>query len=302
MLDWPPEIPEACLSAQGWRHAGTNICLDFHGDPLRAELVLFSDGNHHMALHQALDSFCRSFQGLGSIFYATTPPGPLLVLLREGRLCLGNLILSLQPHVFISPPDIMDQLAREGRVHQVVPLVRNQGNVLLVARGNPLSIQEVDDLLPSGARVFLSNPETEKASHTAYARTLKAMAAGDGGLDILDSLAAAGNLVVGERIHHREAPEAVASGRADAAMVYYHLALRYKRLFPESFDIVPLGGSVDRPQPGPGNVISRTSMGLVDQGGTWGRELISFFQSQTAQDIYISHGLLPDQSPMNPGN
>ena len=79
-------------------------------------------------------------------------------------------------------------------------------------------------------------------------------------------------------------------------------ALRYKRIFPETFDIVPLGGSVDRPQPGPGNVISRTSMGLVDQGGTWGRELISFFQSQTVQDIYFSHGLLPDQSPMGPGN
>jgi hypothetical protein len=294
MLDWPQEGPEACAPAQVWRHSGSNICLDFHGDPIRAELVLLSDGNHHMALHEALDSFSRSHPGLGSLFYATTPPGPLLQLLRDGKLCLGNLVLSPRPHVFISPPDIMDKLVQEGLVHRVVPLARNQGNVLLVARGNPLSIRGVDDLRSAGARLFLSNPETEKASHAAYVQTLQALAGEDGGTDILSSLAAAGRVVFGERIHHREAPEAVASGRADAAMVSYHLALRFKRLFPETFDIVPLGGSVERPEPRPGNVISRTWMGLVGQGGPWGQKLISFFQSRTVRDIYTYHGLLPE--------
>jgi hypothetical protein len=37
--------------------------------------------------------------------------------------------------------------------------------------------------------------------------------------------------VWGQRIHHREAPEALADGQADAAIVYFHLALRYTGIF-----------------------------------------------------------------------
>ena len=46
----------------------------------------------------------------------------------------------------------------------------------------------------------------------------------------------------GERIHHREAPQAIMDGRADVAIVYYHLALGYTRIFPSLFEMVPLGG------------------------------------------------------------
>ena len=44
---------------------------------------------------------------------------------------------------------------------------------------------------------------------------------GEGG----ESKEGSGPIVFGERIHHREAPQALADGKADVAMVYYHLAL-----------------------------------------------------------------------------
>jgi hypothetical protein len=55
-LSWPYEgarpVAGPCFS-----HAGSNICLDFHGDLQRAQLVVFSDGNHHLALEQSLHEF-----------------------------------------------------------------------------------------------------------------------------------------------------------------------------------------------------------------------------------------------------
>ena len=55
MLVWPEET---VFPGRGdmpkWCHTGSNLCLDFHGDPLTAKLVVFSDGNHHMALMETL--------------------------------------------------------------------------------------------------------------------------------------------------------------------------------------------------------------------------------------------------------
>lgn len=110
----------------------------------------------------------------------------------------------------------------------------------------------------------------------------------------------------GACIHHREAPRAVAGG---AAVVFYHLALRYRRIFPEFFVIVPLGGTVEDPDPLalidflflnaarsdplPGNPVGRTHIGLASDGGAWGARLVSFLFSAPAMDIYRHHGLLP---------
>ena len=97
--------------------------------------------------------------------------------------------------------------------------------------------------------------------------------------------------VRGERIHHREAPEAVAAGRADAAIVYYHLALRYVRIFPDIFDLVPLGGTASRPEPPQENCIAAIHMALVGDGGRWGAALMEFLLSRTVAAIYARHGL-----------
>ena len=53
ILEWPQEAARLQGSDEpSFGHAGSNLCLDFHGDPKRAGLVVFSDGNHHMALEE----------------------------------------------------------------------------------------------------------------------------------------------------------------------------------------------------------------------------------------------------------
>lgn len=286
MLIWPEERAAEVDEAPSWHQPGSNVCLDFHGDPAAA-LVVYSDGNHHMALRECLAAFARTHPEVGEPFYATTPPGVLVALLDAGRLRLGNLVIATRPHVFISPPGILDRVVAKGAVTRHLPFMRSRGNVLLVRKGNPAGIRSLADLNRTDVRLFLSNPEREAASYEVYRDTLAGLARCEG--IALELLADARRVVYGERIHHREAPEAVADGRADAALVYYHLALRYTRVFPDRFDLISLDGAPERTSAA--NVVTRLHVGLVDDGGAHGRALLQFLLGEEAAAIYASHGL-----------
>lgn len=260
--------------------------LDFHGDPVRARLVVFSDGNHHMALEECLRRFCEMHPEVGDVFYTTTPPLVPLNLLAAGGLDIGNLRLGVVPHVFISPPAVLDRVVAAGRMAAHRPFMRSRGNVLLVHRGNPKAIHGIGDLARGDVRLFLSNPESEAASYEVYRATLEGLARRQGiTADIPEQ-----HIVYGERIHHREAPQALADGRADAALVYYHLALRYMRIFPQHFEIVSLDGAPSD-QAFPENVISRFHVGMVGDGGEWGGRLLTFLLGEDVTNIYRHHGL-----------
>jgi hypothetical protein len=92
----------------------------------------------------------------------------------------------------------------------------------------------------------------------------------------------------GESIHHREAPQAIADGSADCAIVFRHLALRYARIFPGRFEIVALA-----PEGDPDNLAGATHVALIGDGGEWGPALVAFLAGAAAQDAYRRHGLAP---------
>jgi len=297
-LHWPAEAVRDSKDGTRWSQPGSNICLDFHGDPLRAELVVFSDGNHHMALEESLRAFRQCYPDVKDIFYATTPPSVLLNLLHQGELHLGNLCLSVVPHVFISPDDVIEKLASSGVMKTHDAFMQSQGNVLIYRRGNPKNIQSIEDILRTDVRLFISNPVNEAASYTTYRDSVLGIAQ-QAGLDVAafqyklsESCA---QTLFGENIHHRELPQAFADDDVDVAVVFYHLALRYSRIFPQLFDWLALGGTREQPRPLPGNVITHYRMGLVHDGGEWGPRLIDFMLSEQATSIYQSHGLLRPQ-------
>ncbi len=297
-LDWPLEAASTATSDMlRWSHAGSNVSLDFHGDPVNAELVVFSDGNHHMALQQSLQTFLALHPEVNDIFYATTPPSVIMKYLKQGSMRLGNLTLSRQPHVFISPPNILTALSGEGFVDSHQAFIQSRGNVLLVRKDNPKQIHQLADLLRDDVTLFISNPLTEKASYDVYHDTILALAEASD----LDAASFAQRLqdtsktVFGECIHHREAPQNIHDGRADVALVYYHLALRYTRIFPELFELVPLDNTLSSTPGAPeftaNNVTTTYHIGLVGDGGKWGQQFLQFMLSDTVANIYREHGL-----------
>ena len=239
-LNWPFEgaAPQD-MNAPRFSQPASNICLDFHGDPRGAQLVVFSDGNHHMALAEALAQFRSRHPAVGDIFYATTPPRVIVEALKSGALLLGNLRLSVTPHVFISPAPVLESLRQGGYLREHQAFVKSRGNVLLVREGNPKRITGAADLAREDVRIFLSNPMTETLSYEAYATTLRRIAARDGlEFGFLDAAPGVSPRVMyGDCIHHREAPQSLADDRADVAVVFYHLALRYTRIFPDWFEM-----------------------------------------------------------------
>lgn len=284
-LDWGEEYIRTGNDEASWNQAGSNLVLDFHGDPVNAELIIFSDGNHHMALLDAVNRF-QALHKLKDIFYTTTPPGPLVAALGAGGLRLGNLMLSCRPDVFISPRRFLDALEGEELVSQPEFLFRSRGNVLLVKKGNPNAIQMTSEIARSDIKIFISNPDTEKASFTAYNETLSLL-----GLPFEK-----GNMLVGEKIHHREAPQAVADGRADCAILYYHLALRYVRKFPDQFEMIEPGKSNINEASAANDAISSSFISLVGDGGAYGKRFMEFMLSDEVAEMYRYHGMDHDGS------
>lgn len=270
---------------------GSNICLDFHGDPLRARLVVASDGNHHMALQEVLALFLARNPAVDDIFYSTTPPALALEWLSTGRIDIGNLRLSLTPQVMIGPPPVLKRAAAGGHLAGQRPFMRSCGSALLVLRGNPKRIHGAADLLRDGVRLFLSSPLAEKVSYGVYRSALQRLAEAEGlSLSFLDhepGLQDPAKLAYGGAIHHREAPQALADGRADVAVVFHHLALRYRRIFPDLFDFVqPASWVADEAAD-----IGGTDCGLVGDGGPWGPALLDFLATDAVTRIYRAHGL-----------
>ncbi len=293
-LDWPRETG---LPSPGqtrlFSQRGSNLVLDFHGDPLRAGLCVFSDGNHHMALETAIQTFLAANPEVIDVFYSTTPPAPLVDALLGGGITIGNLTLSRKPDVFIGPGPILDKLVDAGLMAAHRPFAESRGNVLLVLKGNPKGIAGIADLLSPGVTLALSNPDTEGASYGVYRDTLLGLA-GEAGMDTSElkkkiSYVGTGT-IFSTTIHHREIPELLARGSADVAVVYYHLALRYTRIFPDVFDLISLDG-IPNGVRSAANPTTRYHIGLIEDGGRWGRRFKAFMLGDEARLLYKHHGL-----------
>ena len=102
--------------------------------------------------------------------------------------------------------------------------------------------------------------------------------------------------VSGKRIMHREQPWAINAGKADASVIFYHLALYFTRVFPDKFEIVPLGGTADKPIPVIGNKVG--VLQAVRIKGDWNKKqlkareaLMKAFASGDFTDILTKHGI-----------
>jgi hypothetical protein len=172
--------------------------------------------------------------------------------------------------------------------------MQSRGNVMLVRKGNPKNIQTVADLLREDVRLFISNPVAEKASYEVYEQSLLGIAEEENiSLDTIKDLlgGTTDRLITGKRIHHREAPQCLFDDKADVAVVYYHLALRYTRIFPEHFEIVPLSGLKGEAEYSENNICTSYHIGLVGDGGKWGKAFLDLMFSDTVTQLYAEHGL-----------
>lgn len=268
--------------------SGSNIVLDLHGNPAAAKLHVASDGNHHMALAETVAAFLKEVPEAGDVFYMTVPPRIVLAAAEAGAVRIGNLDVPIAPHVVIGPGGLLKQFVTRGIVKDHAPFMQSRGNAVLVRSGNPKNITSVDDLFRSDVILALSNPVTETASFSVYEKEIERRLPGSQ----IAALLRSDTVPKSSQIHHREIPEILVRGDADASVVYYHLALRYGRIFPDLFDLVPTGPMADDGHLETSDNTTAYHVGVAGDGGPFGARFRAFLFSETVTDIYAKHGLI----------
>jgi hypothetical protein len=278
LLNWPLDQGELTPNLND---PTADLLHDLHGHISSGDLVLSTEGNCHMALKDIWPLFLAKFQDSPLInwFYTTSPPVPLEQIANQ-RMQIGNLVLTCRPAVVVATRRVIEKLAQADLTEgPVLPLYQDRGTVILVKKGNPKGIHSVWDLGRPGVRLVTPNPALEPGAFENYVGTMFHIAEHDGhpppGMSAARLMALIfqgesrdpNKWLAGARIHHRDLPWSVAYGRADAAIIYYHLGRYTLETFPDLFDLAPLGGSLADPQPLKGTVI--TTRYLVRIKGDW---------------------------------
>ena len=256
---------------------GSNVNLDFHGDPSRAELTIVMEGNQFMVIPDVLEAFYEFVGRRVSCFYVTLPPPRFRGVLWGEPIAIGNLILSLDPQVVMAPPEFMAKVSE--RLVAPKTFMKNKGVVLVVKRGNPKGISGPEDLLRPDIKIAISNPETEVNSFNSYLRALEHV---PGLAEKIRKEA-----IFSRLIHHREVPAFVYHGLADVAPLYFHFAYYYQnpRFFPE-----PLFDYLTFPEGEKG--VSTYQVALVKgrEEDELARAWHEFLGTEKVRAIYAEHG------------
>lgn len=307
ILEWPVD---GGTNTPNLHNPTSNTLYDLHGKVDSCDLVLSTEGNYHMALHDMWPVFLAKFQSnpLHNALYTTSPP-VVVPQLEKGTLQFDNLNINCRPSVAVGNKKVMDKLIAAGMNDgEPKPLYVDRGVVMLVKAGNPKHIKSVWDLGRKGVHLVTPNPDLEPGAYGNYRDAIYNIAKADPNPPkgwtaekLIEILFNGGShdpnkWLTGARIHHRDEPWSVAHGRADAAMILHHLGRYTKESFPTVFDVVPLGGTLENPQPLPGTKIGTRF--VVALKGDWSERqkaardaLIDTFMSNDFTTALEKHGL-----------
>lgn len=307
ILAWPLDNGNALPSLH---NPTSNTLYDLHGAINECDLVLSTEGNYHMALHDVWPLVLKKFEKepLHNAMYTTSPP-VVVPQLEKGLVQFDNVNLTCRPSVMVANKKVIDKvIAAGGSDGDPQPLYQDRGVVILVKKGNPKKIHTVWDLGRKGVHLITPNPDLEAGAFGNYSGVIYNVAANDPhppkgwtAEKLFDTVFNGKSKdpkkwLAGARIHHRDEPWSVAHGQADAALILYHLGRYTQESFPDTLEIVPIGGTVEDPQPAAG---VKTSVRFVmPLKGEWtpkqkaAREaMIEVLQSEAFTEALVKHGL-----------
>lgn len=313
ILEWPLDNGNKTPSLH---NPTSNTLYDLHGSVDSCDLVFSTEGNYHMALHDVWPLVLDKFKNdpLHNAMYTTSPP-VVVPQLKENLVQFDNLDVKCRPSVAVGNKKLMDKILAAG-ANEAEPqaLYQDRGEVLLVKKGNPKNIKTVWDLGRKGVRMVTPNPELEPGAYGNYQNAIYNIAKQDPHppkgwtaeklIDVLYNGKSGDKYkwLAGRRIHHRDEPWSVAHGKADAAVILHHLGRYTKESFPDTFDIIPLGGTIENPQP-----LAGTKIGVryvVALKGNWSpkqksaqQALIDVLQSDAFTKALELHGLQRPAAP-----
>jgi molybdate transport system substrate-binding protein len=272
----PPRVDVPCV----------NQLVDIHGDPARADLVLFIAGNQWFVMPRLLQAFRRMHPEVKNVYYETLPPGILARQIESGALQIGDFVVRVRPDVYVAGKRRMTQVAAAGYVEAPSVFASNV-LAIMVKQGNPKHIRTMADLGRADVRVAMPNPKNEGIARQIELSFKKA---GGDALDrtIVQTKVKAGTTVF-TQIHHRQTPMWILDGKADAGPVWISEALYQQSIH---------SGLVPVPIPKAENVTARYLVAVVKHAphAAAARAFQAFLISPAGRAVYHSFGY---QSPLS---
>jgi ABC-type molybdate transport system substrate-binding protein len=253
----------------------------------RADLRLFMAGNQFFLMPELLQAFHARYPEVGTVFYATLPPGLLLRWITAGSATFQGRRLPGDADVYASITEAhAKELQAKGFMKDYFVYAANR-LVIAVAKGNPKGIQGVRDLARPDVRLSQTNPITEGI--TAPTLDMYRRAGGDELVWRIMSIKAAAGTTRFTDVHHRETPDRLMKGEADAGNVWITEYLEYERQ----------GWPIDKVEPGPDldmrdqvkYVIGRVDRTAKNTANA--DKFLAFMKSREAQGIYAKYGFVP---------
>ncbi len=193
---------------------------DFHGNPIQPELSIFVGGNYFFAMAPLVHAFEALHPELkGRIYYETIPPGLVARQIEQGgTVTVGNMTWTVQADVYAAGMKRVTEMQQKGFIAgPVVPYATNSLTIM-VPKGNPAHIHGVADLAQPGVTLVMPNPEYE-----GIGRQIKVSLQKVGG-ESLDRVIYGDKVKSGQtfmtRIHHRQTPMALMTGKAQAGITW----------------------------------------------------------------------------------
>lgn len=261
---------------------------DLHGLEVfdGAELRIFMAGNQFFLMPELMAAFRARHPEVRKIFYATLPPGLLLKWITAGEASFKGRTLPGLADVYASiTAKHTQQLQEQGFMRDYLPYAGNR-LVIVVPQGNPKGVRTLKDLARPDVRISHTNPITEGI--TSPTVEMYRRAGGDELMWQVMSMKAADGSTRFTRVHHRETPERLLGGQADAGNVWVTEYLEYQKK----------GWAIDKVEPGE-HVDMRDSVkyviGRVDKTArnpANADKFVAFIRSPEAQAIYAKYGFV----------
>ncbi len=253
----------------------------------QADLILFMAGNQFMLMPELIAAFKKTHPEVATIFYETLPPGLELKQILAGKMQYNGRTYQIQADVYSSVShQAMQTLVAKGLVHSDDYFIYLHNKLaLMVRKGNPKSIHSVLDLGREDVVISQPNPNYENIADHIIAMYEQA-----GGQTFVEKILQekqANDTTLLTTVHHRETPQRLVQGTADAGPVWYTeiVAAESDGLAVEG---IPVAEALDQRE-AINYYIATLRQGRNSENA---RKFLNFIRSEKARKIFTDYGFV----------
>ena len=185
-----------------------------------ASVILWLAGNQFFAMDEVVHAFQKQHPGV-AVGLITLPPGLLLKAIQVGGWTYGGVAYPGLPDVYASVNlGHLQTLKKAGLMDQYAVYMHNELQIM-VAKGNPATVQGIADLVRPGLRTSLPNPVNEGIMQFYARKVLERHGMWtqiSAGKECVSCQTTPSNWFTA--VHHRETPDRIKAGTSDAGIVW----------------------------------------------------------------------------------